>query len=235
MKFIRPEDRQLQPTILLVDDLQMFLEIEKDFFKHTDVDIVTARDGVQALEAVKSRKPALVFMDLQMPNMDGASCCRAIRSNPDHADTPVVIISSSSVQQDREESLAAGCNYFLTKPAGRDRFLEIAREFIPGIDRREKRLSCGIAATLKHDGASIPCTLHDLGADGAYVVTDLASRPGNVLHLCFSLPDGTCIDSLCKVIWSSENGVLRPKGLGLKFALLPKPVRSALAHFLEEL
>ncbi|QWV93579.1 response regulator [Geomonas oryzisoli] len=225
----------MQPTILLVDDLQMFLEIEKDFFKHTDVNIVTARDGVEALEAVKSKKPALVFMDLQMPNMDGATCCKAIRSNPDHADLPVVIISSTSVPQDKDDCLAAGCNYFLTKPAGRDRFLEIAREFIPGIDRREKRLPCNLTAILQHNGVPSSCTLYDLGVEGAYVITDVPAKAGNVVNLSFTLPDGTTVDSLCKVIWTGASTAIRPKGLGLKFALLPKPVRSALAQALENL
>ncbi|WP_224958646.1 response regulator [Geomonas subterranea] len=225
----------MQPTILLVDDLQMFLEIEKDFFKHTDVKIVTARDGVEAFEVVKREKPSLVFMDLQMPNMDGAACCRAIRSHPDHSALPVVIISSTSVPQDKDDCLAAGCNYFLTKPAGRDRFLEIAREFIPGIDRREKRVPCNLAGTLQHNGETASCTLHDLGVDGTYVVTALSARAGNVVNLSFTLPDGTLIDSPCKVIWSGDSSPVRPKGLGLKFALLPKQLRSALAHALERL
>ncbi|QWV97615.1 response regulator [Geomonas nitrogeniifigens] len=225
----------MQPTILLVDDLQMFLEIERDFFKHTDVNIVTARDGLEALEVVKSEKPSLVFMDLQMPNMDGAACCRAIRSHPDHADVPVVIISSTSVQQDKDDCLAAGCNYFLTKPAGRDRFLEIAREFIPGIDRRERRRPCSLSGTLQLNGEASSCTLYDLGVDGTYVVTDLPAKSGNVVTLSFTLPDGTLVDSPCKVIWSGEKTALRPKGLGLKFALLPKPIRSALARSLERL
>ncbi|MBJ6748875.1 response regulator [Geomonas anaerohicana] len=225
----------MQPTILLVDDLQMFLEIEKDFFKHTDVKVVTARDGVEALEAVKHHKPALVFMDLQMPNMDGASCCKAIRSNPKHADTPVVLISSSTVEKDRDDSFAAGCNYFLSKPAGRDRFLEIAREFIPGIDRREKRLPCSLPATMQHNGAPVPCSLYDLGVEGAYVVTDIAARAGNVLQLSFTLPDGTMVDTAARVVWSDASGKNRPKGIGVKFALLPKPLRSALAQALENM
>ncbi|MBJ6798997.1 response regulator [Geomonas propionica] len=225
----------MQPTILLVDDLQMFLEIEKDFFKHTDVKVVTARDGVEALEALQHHKPALVFMDLQMPNMDGASCCKAIRSNPKHADTPVVLISSSIVEKDREDSFAAGCNYFLSKPAGRDRFLEIAREFIPGIDRREKRLPCAMPATMLLNGASVPCSLFDLGVEGAYVATDAQVQAGNVLQLSFTLPGGTVVDTACRVVWSDASGKTRPKGIGVKFALLSKPLRSALAHALEKL
>ncbi|WP_246043834.1 response regulator [Geomonas edaphica] len=225
----------LQPTILLVDDLQMFLEIERDFFRHADVKIVTARDGVEALEAVQSHSPRVVFMDLQMPNMDGASCCKAIRATQSHGDTPVVIISSSTSEADREESFAAGCNYFLTKPAGRDRFLEIAREFIPDIDRREKRVPCCLPATLSCNGVSAPCALHDLGVEGAYLVTDLLAKAGNVIHVSFTLPDGTAVDTPCKAVWIDESGKTRPRGIGVRFALLPKPLRGALARALEKL
>lgn len=223
----------MNATILLVDDLQMFLEIEKDFFRYAEVSILTAKDGVEALELVKNRQPDLVFMDLQMPRMDGAACCRAIRSDPQRAGTPVVIISSSSGDKDREQCLAAGCNYFLTKPAGRDRFLEIAREFIPGINRREKRIPCSLAGVLNCNGEAIACSLYDLGADGAYVITDFPGKPGHVINLAFSLPDGTQVDSPCKIVWESDKRGARPRGLGLKFALMPKAVKSVLGRFLE--
>lgn len=220
-------------TILLVDDLQMFLEIEKDFFKYAQVNLLTARDGIEALEVVKNQKPDLIFMDLQMPRMDGAQCCRAIRSDPELARIPVVIISSSSDAKDKEMSLAAGCNYFLSKPAGRDRFLEIAREFIPGINRRDHRIPCDAGAVLNVDGQAMACLLHDLGSEGAFVVTDFPGQPGNVVNLTFTLPDGSVIDSPCKIVWTSDNMVFRPKGLGVKFALMPKEVKSALAKYLD--
>lgn len=212
----------------------MFLEIEKDFFKYTQVNLLTARDGIEALEVVKNRKPDLIFMDLQMPRMDGAQCCRAIRSDPELAGTPIVIISSSSDAKDKETSLTAGCNYFLTKPAGRDRFLEIAREFIPGINRRDHRVRCDFAAVLQVNAKEIDCSLHDLGADGAFVVTKFPGTPGTVANLSFALPDGARIDTPCKIVWTSENEITRPKGLGLKFALMPKEVKSALVKYLEE-
>jgi len=223
----------VNPTILLVDDLQMFLEIEKDFFSHANVHVLTARDGIEALEVVKNKKPDLVFMDLQMPRMDGVACCRAIKADPQHARTPVVIISSSSAERDKQESVAAGCNYFLTKPAGRDRFLEIAREFIPGINRREKRIPCSYEGVLNCNGEAIGCSLYDIGSDGTFVVTDFPGKPGNVINLSFSLPDGTRVESPCKIIWVSGRINSRPQGLGVKFALMPKDVKSALVKFLE--
>jgi len=210
----------------------MFLEIEKDFFKNAKVNVVTARDGVEALDVVKSGKPDLVFMDLQMPRMDGAACCRAIKADPEHSRIPVVIISSSTSDMDKETSFAAGCSYFLTKPAGRDRFLEIAREFIPGIDRRENRMPCSFTGVILCNGEALPCSLHDLGADGAFVVTDFTGHPGNVINLSFALPDGTRIESPCKIIWASDKSATRPKGLGVRFALMAKGGKSALAQFI---
>jgi len=222
----------LDPTILLVDDLQMFLEIEKDFFRNAKVNIMTAKDGIEALALVKKGKPDLVFMDLQMPGMDGAACCRAIKGDPEHSRIPVVIISSSSGDKDKETSFAAGCNYFLTKPAGRDRFLEIAREFIPGIDRRESRLSCSFKGIILCNGESLHCSLHDLGADGAFVVTDFPGKPGNVITLSFALPDGAWVESPCKIVWVSDQSAGRPRGVGVRFALMAKEAKSALVQFI---
>src|ERR1035437_2297560 len=126
----------MNSKILLVDDVQMFLEIEKEFFLQSSGDILTAKDGCEALDAVKTGQPDLVFMDLQMPKMDGASCCQVIKSDSTISKIPVVMITSSEKKEDRELCYSAGCDYFLTKPLDRNRFLEIARKYVPAVDRR---------------------------------------------------------------------------------------------------
>ena len=71
----------MKKTILLVDDNDMFLEIEKEFLQYTNTEVITACDGIEALNIVKAMRPDLIFMDLEMPKMDGASCCRAIKDD----------------------------------------------------------------------------------------------------------------------------------------------------------
>ena len=66
--------------ILLVDDTRLVLELEKSFLKFSRVEIVTAANGVEALELVRKDPPDLIFMDMNMPVMDGLTSMRTIRS-----------------------------------------------------------------------------------------------------------------------------------------------------------
>jgi CheY-like chemotaxis protein len=218
-------------TILLVDDLPMFLEIEKDFFKYSKVRVLTAKDGYEALDVMKSHKTDLVFMDLQMPNMDGATCCRKIKADPDLCKVPVALITSATSDQDKEDCFSAGCDYFLTKPASRYRFLEVAREFIPEIDRREKRKSCRFDCVINYDGTKISCMLYDLSAEGAFVVTDYTEKPPAIFEISFTLTNGATISCHSKLVWINEKSAIRPKGFGIKFALMPKEVKEDLRKF----
>ena len=217
-------------TILLVDDLQMFLEIEKAFFEHTMVDILTAKNGMEALIVMNSEKIDLVFMDLEMPTMDGATCCKMIKSSPVLSNTPVVIVTSNVGA--KQNCIDSGCNYFLTKPAGRERFLEIAREFIPTINRREKRVNCSYKCIAYCNGQSIMCYLYDLSIDGAFIVTDYQCTVNEVIRLSLTLPNNTIIDCHSKVVWKNENVTVRPKGLGVKFALISKESKAQLAKLI---
>ena len=106
-------------SILLVDDVQMFIEIYKEFLQYSKVEIMIARDGIEALDVIKAKKPDLIFMDLQMPRMDGAACCRIIKTDAMLMDIPVIMISSSSKDEDRQICFSAGCDYFITKPVSR--------------------------------------------------------------------------------------------------------------------
>jgi CheY-like chemotaxis protein len=227
-------ERNMNKTILLVDDLQMFLEIERDFFQGTMVDILTAKDGFEALEVMRKNKVDLVFMDMQMPKMDGPTCCKIIKSDPELSHIPVVLITSSQGNKEKEICFAAGCNYFLTKPAGRERFIEIAWKFIPDIDRRAKRLPYNFECSIRCDDQTVPCSLYDLSADGAFVVTDYLGRPQDIVQLSFSLPDGTTIECPSKIVWvSGKDDARHPKGFGVKFALMAKDAKTSLAKFIK--
>jgi CheY-like chemotaxis protein len=78
-----------------------------------------ADDGVQAIERLKREPFDLVFMDCQMPNLDGWDATRSIRSEGSavlNRDIPVIAMTANSFTEDRERALAAGMNDFLAKP-----------------------------------------------------------------------------------------------------------------------
>ena len=219
----------MDKAILLVDDLQMFLEIEKEYLQYNSVGVLTAKDGLEALDVVRTKRPDLVFMDLEMPRMDGATCCKAIKADSAFANVPVVMVTSNG---NKDECRLAGCDHFLKKPVDRDVFLDVARKFIPDIDRREKRVTINIDCLFRVRDESITCHLHDLSMGGAFVVTDHIWEVGSVVQISFTLPEGAVIDCAGRIAWTTRKEANRPKGLGIKFSLMTKDAQSALKYFL---
>lgn len=116
--------------MLLVDDDRDDVEVALRAFARRGLDepVRVARDGQEALEALgleqppsrmedgdETVRPAVVFLDLKMPRVDGWEVLRRIRDNPDLAETPVVVFSSSDQESDVRRSYELGANSFLVK------------------------------------------------------------------------------------------------------------------------
>ena len=224
----------MNKTILLVDDVQLFIDIQKKFLDGSPVRILTAGNGHEALELIKKdQMPDLVFMDLHMPEMDGAACCKAIKSDPSLPPLPIIMVTAMGNTEDADNSFSAGCDDFLTKPLDRDIFLEVARRFIPGIDRREKRLSIHVDGVVSTNEENIPCFIEDFSVGGVYIVSDYDVTPKKILKLHFMLPDGVSIESYGRVSWINGNSSKYPRGFGVQFAMMPKNAKEKIMSYIE--
>jgi len=81
-----------------------------------DFEIVEAGNGREALEAVESEAPDLIFMDLKMPVMDGWEATRRIRSLEAGKVIPIIALTAQAMAGDEQKALAAGCDDYLAKP-----------------------------------------------------------------------------------------------------------------------
>src|ERR1039457_2919395 len=88
------------PKILLVDDTKLFLKLEQEYLKHLAVTVLTAENGIEALEIARSQNPDLIFMDINMPVMDGVSCCAAIKADPGLRSIPVVMVTTKGMRSE---------------------------------------------------------------------------------------------------------------------------------------
>jgi CheY-like chemotaxis protein len=218
-------------SILLVDDNKLFIDIEKEFLKCAEVDISTANNGLAALDFIHDKRPNLIFMDLQMPNMNGADCCRTIKSDPVLSGIPIVLVTSKDNAEDVELCYAAGCDEFLGKPLDRVAFIEAAHKFLPSINRRERRVAVSLTACLRVDDHQQSSTIYDLSVGGAYLSCDYVGTPDTVVHIFFELPDCTAVDCHGRIVWINRSSGQYPPGVGLKFAWMPQPMHEALKKF----
>ncbi len=101
--------------ILIVDDEPQNLAALEQILSH-QYRLVFARNGADALRAVDKHRPALILLDIQMPDMDGYGVCRALKNNPQTAAIPVIFVSSLSEVRDEAEGFAVGAVDYIVKP-----------------------------------------------------------------------------------------------------------------------
>jgi two-component system cell cycle response regulator DivK len=125
------EGEVMAQTILVVDDNEANLRLINAVLRTRGYDLVEARSGEAALEALATQRPSLVLMDVQMPGLSGIDVARTIRAMPALADLPLVAITAMAMKGDREEIMAAGFNDYLAKPYKMGELLALVARWLP--------------------------------------------------------------------------------------------------------
>jgi CheY-like chemotaxis protein/class 3 adenylate cyclase len=118
--------------ILLADDSPMIHRHTVPILEDDGHDVVSAHDGVEALELVRARKPDLVITDVEMPRLDGYGVCKAIKEDPETAHVPVLICSSLGEAADLERGFDAGADDYLVKPVIPEELATRVRALVAG-------------------------------------------------------------------------------------------------------
>jgi CheY-like chemotaxis protein len=102
--------------VLIVDDEPHMLRITELSLKKGGYAILTARNGREATEIAEREQPALIVMDVTMPEMDGFAALKHLKSVPSTAAIPVIMLTARGQMMAREEAEASGAALYLTKP-----------------------------------------------------------------------------------------------------------------------
>ena len=105
-----------KPKILVVDDEIDVVDFIERTLKSEGFDVVTAYDGIGALDLVGSERPDLVLLDIMMPMMSGYEVCEQIKSNPQTQNVPVICVTSAHAPDARSQCLRAGASTLIVKP-----------------------------------------------------------------------------------------------------------------------
>jgi two-component system, cell cycle response regulator DivK len=103
-------------VILVVDDNAANLKLAREILTARGYEVISADRGAQAVEMARTRRPALVLLDMRLPDVDGLEVLKRLRSLAETKDLPVVAMTAQAMTGDRERFLAAGCDGYVSKP-----------------------------------------------------------------------------------------------------------------------
>jgi len=225
--------------ILLADDVELFLEMERNFLQRADLDLLIAKDGRHALEMIRTHRPQVAFLGLTMPGLSGEECCRAIKADPELAETAVVMVVPAGRPEQVKLVRAAGCDEILFKPIKHDEFLAMVRRYLTVEVRAGQRIRAEVRV---YYGPSPQKQLSEFSVDmstgGLYLKTDFPLPLNENLTIRFSLPDHKGIVSCqARVAWVNAKDDPRkpdlPAGMGIQFVDLSLQDMKSIRRFLE--
>ena len=103
-------------TVLIVDDIPVNIILLKTMLARTNVKILTAVNGQEALDIVRQLRPQVVLLDIQMPILNGLEVLKETKADPNLKDIAVIMVSAYTSSEDIEQSMNLGASGFIKKP-----------------------------------------------------------------------------------------------------------------------
>jgi uncharacterized protein (TIGR02266 family) len=209
--------------VLLADDVELFLELEKTFLQREDCALLVARNGREALEIARRESPHLALLDLYMPELDGNEVCRQMKADPALRAIPVLMVTHGGKEEDRLRCEEAGCDGILFKPINRHLFLAAVRGHLSVIERAAHRVP---ARMIVHFGPQAEHLLREftvnLSTGGIFIEAAAPLPADSPLVVSFALPDRVAeVRCRARVAWVNRpEHLLKPNlppGMGVQF------------------
>ena len=114
------------PTVLIVDDNPQNLELLEVYCEGLEgMNVITATNGIEAMERVVRDRPDLILLDIMMPKMSGFEVCKQIKSNPETRDILIVMVTALNETSDVERAAECGADDYLSKPIDRTALVDL--------------------------------------------------------------------------------------------------------------
>ncbi len=121
----------VRPAVLLVDDNAQNLELLEVYMEEVpEARVVTATNGLEAMEKVAQDAPDLILLDIMMPKMSGFEVCKRIKSDPKTRDIIVVMVTALNEASDIERAAECGTDDYLSKPIERKALVDLVRALL---------------------------------------------------------------------------------------------------------
>ncbi|MGI0487973.1 response regulator [Pantanalinema rosaneae CENA516] len=109
----------MSPKILIVDDepnILILMEQALETLEDAGVELLTAKNGEEALKLIRTERPELVFLDVMMPKLNGLEVCKAVKGDPELQGVYVIMLTAKGQEDDRQKGSDVGADLYMTKP-----------------------------------------------------------------------------------------------------------------------
>ncbi|HKJ04172.1 MAG TPA: TIGR02266 family protein [Geopsychrobacteraceae bacterium] len=224
--------------ILLVDDVELFLELEKSFFDQERFEVLIARNGRLAIELAQKEIPDLILMDFYMPEINGDDACRQLKDNPKTSSIPIIMVTQVGRTEDLELCREAGCDDILLKPVNRQDFIRKSLRYLKLNEVPMSRIEARLEVFLNtEESRKLKNYSVNFSPGGLFLETDELEDVDTQLSLEFKLPEtGAQMKCKARVAWVNHPEKLQnprlPAGFGLQFVDLTQQARSVIRDFI---
>ncbi len=119
-----------QQKVLVVDDEPFICRSLSFVLRKENYEVFEARNGEEALEAIRKHRPDLVFLDVMMPKVNGFEVTKQVKSDPELRNTKIILLTAKGQDSDRETGRKLGADDYMTKPFSPTKILERARQIL---------------------------------------------------------------------------------------------------------
>jgi CheY-like chemotaxis protein len=215
--------------LLVVEDDTASLELMTEVFRYLKAEVRAVSDSEKAVGIVNQEKFDGIFLDVEMPKLNGLDLARMIRKSSWNKSTPIIIVTGSDERQTMQEAFALGATFFIQKPIDRQKLTTLFRTVSGGmLENRRKsiRVPLQTEVTCTVGSRSIRGISWNLSQGGMQVeASDLHVK--DRVRLSFRLPvSGAAIDVTGTVAWAGENRQ------GIQFTTVSPPIQESIRKYI---
>ena len=226
-------------TILLVDDLEFYRDLMRNYLKRTPATILMANSGPESIDMSLKERPDLIYMDASMPGMSGIEACKVLKSNPTTKSIPVLLLFTPNRDVSLEEVEQSGCDRYLSKPFARQDFINLGHDYLFKAEHYNRRVPCRASIQFSVAGRSYQGRVNNISLNGLYIEFRDQVPQGGLIEATFVLPKGIpeSIEVKGRICWINQGFPRQkmhlPQGFGVKFLECGIEKRELYMSFLE--
>jgi len=197
------------PTLklLVVEDNLPSLELMTEVFTSLQANVVPMSDSQKATDVINEERFDGIFLDLEMPRVNGFDLARFIRKSKWNKSTPIIIVTGREDRQTMQQAFTLGATFFLQKPVDRQKLSGLFRTVRGGLfefRRRHLRVPMQVEVACFAGPRTLP-GMSQILSPGGIQIEGVPLHLGDMVGIEFHLPSGSYVEADGAVVWASED------------------------------